>query len=91
VLLAEASRSARLLTAVVQARGELFIPVDAVHYQDRSTLSHDAHGAILRAVEEGDPQAAAAAMEDHLDSSLRDLLDVVGAPALPAELAAAAE
>ena len=89
VLLAEASRSARLLTAVVHARGELFIPVDAVHYQDRFPLTHDEHGAILRAVEERDPGAAAAAMEKHLDSSLRDLLDLVGAPDLSAGLAPA--
>ncbi|MCW2743106.1 MAG: FadR family transcriptional regulator [Blastococcus sp.] len=74
---AEASGSPRLLAAVVQARGELFVPVDAIQYRDRFTQTCEEHAAILDAIQRHDAAAAAAAMEAHLESSLRDLLDMV--------------
>jgi hypothetical protein len=77
---AEASGSPRLLAAVVQARGELFVPVDAIQYQDRFTETCEEHAAILVAIQRHDAAAAAAAMEAHLESSLRDLLDMVAEP-----------
>jgi GntR family transcriptional repressor for pyruvate dehydrogenase complex len=79
--LAEASGSPRLRAAMLRARGELFVPVDAVAYEDRFRQTFDEHSVILAAVAAGDPAAAAAAMESHLDSSLHDLLQVVGDPA----------
>lgn len=74
---AEASGSPRLLAAVVQARGELFVPVDAIQYQDRFRETCEEHAVILDAIQRRDAAAAAAAMEAHLESSLRDLLDMV--------------
>jgi GntR family transcriptional repressor for pyruvate dehydrogenase complex len=81
--LADASGSPRLREAMLRARGELFVPVDAVAYEDRFRQTFDEHSAILKAVVERDARSAAAAMEAHLDSSLRDLLHVVGDPPLP--------
>ena len=78
--LAEASGSPRLREAMLRARGELVVPVDAVAYQDRFQQTFDEHSVILESVAAGDAAAAAAAMEAHLDSSLRDLLQVVGEP-----------
>lgn len=75
--IARASRSARLESAVIQTRGELFVPVDSLTYQDQFRQSAHEHAAIADAIATRNPARAAAAMEDHLESSLRALFQLV--------------
>ena len=74
---AEASGSQRLVDAIVQARGELFLPTDQLVFADHFTQTRDEHTAILAAVDAGDPAAARAAAEAHLQGSLQDFLDLI--------------
>jgi GntR family transcriptional repressor for pyruvate dehydrogenase complex len=74
---ARASGSGRLQAAVVRARGELFVPVDTLTFQDHYRQTSEEHAAIADAIANHDPVAAAAAMEAHLDASLKDLFDLV--------------
>jgi DNA-binding FadR family transcriptional regulator len=77
VAMADASGSSRLRTAIVQARGELFLPTDKLVFSDHFTQTRDEHTAILEAIAAGDPDAARSAAEVHLQGSLQDFLDMV--------------
>lgn len=77
VAVAEASSSPRLVDAIVQARGELFLPTDQLVFEDRFAQTADEHSAILAAIDAGDPEAARAAAETHLQASLQDFLDLI--------------
>lgn len=75
--IAAASGSQRLQGAVVQTRGELFVPVDHLTYQDQFRQSVHEHQQILDAITARDPAAAATAMTQHLSTSLDDLFRLV--------------
>jgi GntR family transcriptional regulator, transcriptional repressor for pyruvate dehydrogenase complex len=79
VAMAEASGSPRLLTAIVSARGELFLPVDQLVFDDHFAQTKDEHTAIMEAIQARDVAGARAAAERHLEGSLRDFLQVIGA------------
>lgn len=79
--IARAARSPRLEQAMLASRGELFIPVDLDRLQDREHQVHDTHEAILKAIRDRDPAAAAEEMRRHIEL-IRDLtgkaLDAAG-------------
>jgi GntR family transcriptional regulator, transcriptional repressor for pyruvate dehydrogenase complex len=77
VAMAEASGSKRLATAIVQARGELFVPTDQLVFHDHCTQTRDEHTDILLAIKARDADAARQAAEKHLQGSLKDFLDMV--------------
>jgi DNA-binding FadR family transcriptional regulator len=77
VAMADASGSSRLLTAIVLARGELFLPTDQLVFHDHFTQTRDEHTAILEAIEARDPESTRVAVERHLQGSLQDFLDMV--------------
>jgi GntR family transcriptional regulator, transcriptional repressor for pyruvate dehydrogenase complex len=64
--LARAAHNRRLERAMVEVRGELFLPVDAFLRQHRVEELAAAHGAVLDAVRRQDAEAAAASMRAHL-------------------------
>jgi len=64
--LAGAAHNRHLERAMVEVRGELFLPVDAFLRQHRVEELVAAHGAILDAVRRQDAEAAAASMRAHL-------------------------
>jgi GntR family transcriptional repressor for pyruvate dehydrogenase complex len=72
--IARAARSPRLEQAMMDARGELFIPVDLGRLEERPHQVHDSHGAIVEAVREQDPRRAVEEMGRHLEL-VRDLID----------------
>ncbi len=76
VAVAEASGSQRLTSAIIQARGELFVPVDQLVFQDHFLQTREEHSNILAAVSAGDAEAARKAAEKHLQASLRDFLSM---------------
>jgi DNA-binding FadR family transcriptional regulator len=75
--MAEASGSQRLVTAIVQARGELFVSTDQLVFHDHYTQTRDEHTAILLAIKARDTDAAREAAEKHLQGSLQDFLHMV--------------
>jgi GntR family transcriptional regulator, transcriptional repressor for pyruvate dehydrogenase complex len=77
VAMASASGSTRLVDATVQARGELFVPVDLLPFDDHYAQTREEHGRILEAIRAHDPAAARRAVEEHLDGSLRDFMHMV--------------
>ena len=77
VAMAQASGSARLTEAIVRARGELFVPVDLLPFDDHYAQTRQEHGRVLDAIRAGDPTAARQAVESHLESSLRDFMNMV--------------
>ena len=64
--LARAAHNGHLERAMVEVRGELFLPVDAFLRQHRVEELAAAHGAVLDAVRQQDTEAAAASMRAHL-------------------------
>ncbi len=72
--IARAARSPRLEQAMMDARGELFIPVDLARLEERPHQVHDSHGAILEAIRDRDPVRAAEEMRLHIDL-VRNLVD----------------
>ena len=72
--IARAARSPRLEQAMMDARGELFIPVDLGRLEKRPHQVHDSHGAILEAIRNRDPERAAEEMRRHIEL-VRDLID----------------
>ena len=77
VAMADASGSARLLEAIVQARGEMFMPVDRLPFNDHFAQTCDEHTRILDAIVARDPATARAAAERHLQGSLEDFVDLI--------------
>lgn len=75
--MAQASGSARLAEAIVRARGELFVPVDLVPFDDHYAQTAEEHGRILDAIRSRDPSAARAAVDSHLEGSLQDFMNMV--------------
>lgn len=69
-----AARSERLFAAVERARGELFEPVEELWHDHRTSESQESHRAVLDAIEASDPEAAAKAMADHIETTRRELL-----------------
>jgi len=72
--IARAARSPRLEKAMMDARGELFIPVDLARLEDRPHQVHSSHAAILEAIRDGDPGSAAEEMRRHIEL-VRRLID----------------
>jgi GntR family transcriptional repressor for pyruvate dehydrogenase complex len=64
--LARAAHNRHLERAMIEVRGELFLPVDAFLRQHRVEELAAAHGAVLDAVRRRDAEAAAASMRAHL-------------------------
>jgi GntR family transcriptional repressor for pyruvate dehydrogenase complex len=64
--LARAAHNRHLERAMVEVRGELFLPVDAFLRQHRAEELAAAHGAVLDAVRHQDAEAATASMRAHL-------------------------
>ena len=64
--IARAARSPRLESAMLAARGDLFVPVDLRRMQTREYEVHQMHSMIFKAIETKDPEAAARAMQAHI-------------------------
>lgn len=77
VAVAQASGSERLVAAITEARGELFVPTDQFTFTDHYTQTHDEHTRILDAIAAHDGAAARQAAEQHLNGSLKDFLEMV--------------
>jgi GntR family transcriptional repressor for pyruvate dehydrogenase complex len=77
VAVATASGSERLLNAMVQARGEMFVPTDQLVFHDHYAQTEDEHVKILTAIEDRNPEAARAAVDAHLQASLTDFLNMI--------------
>lgn len=78
--LGEASGSRRLLNAIMRARGELFVPVDQLTYHDHYTQTRDEHNEIYAAIRDREPEQARKAVQQHLQASLQDFLDMIATP-----------
>jgi GntR family transcriptional regulator, transcriptional repressor for pyruvate dehydrogenase complex len=74
---ARASRSPRLEAAIRRARGELFLPIDALYFPEQMAVSSRDHLAILDAIRRRDPEAAAREMAAHIDNARRELYDII--------------
>lgn len=77
--LALAARSPRLVAAVADARGQLFLPTDSLSYPPAVQDSLAAHRAIAAAVVARDEEGAAALVERHITAT-RDWLRAVLRP-----------
>jgi hypothetical protein len=77
VAVAQASGSERLVAAITEARGELFVPTDQFTFTDHYTQTRDEHTRILDAIAAHDGAAARQAAEHHLSGSLKDFLEMV--------------
>jgi DNA-binding FadR family transcriptional regulator len=71
--IAEAARSLRLNRALLQARGELFVPVDLSQLERREHEVHHTHTAIIDAIRAREVAAA----EEHMGSHLRLIEDLI--------------
>jgi GntR family transcriptional regulator, transcriptional repressor for pyruvate dehydrogenase complex len=74
---ARASRSPRLETAIRKARGELFLPIDALYFPEQMAVSSRDHLAILEAIRRREPERAAHEMAVHIDNARRELYDII--------------
>lgn len=70
--IARAARSPRLERAMMEARSELFAPVDLAQLEQRELQVHDTHSVILRAIRGQDAAEAALQMRVHV-ALIRDL------------------
>ncbi|PFG57575.1 GntR family transcriptional regulator [Amycolatopsis sulphurea] len=75
--LARAARNKRLETAISQARGEMFVPVDRLVYTELVETSRAGHTAVYEAVRDRNAGLAASAMEAHLEQTRLELHEVV--------------
>jgi GntR family transcriptional regulator, transcriptional repressor for pyruvate dehydrogenase complex len=64
--IARAARSPRLERAMMEARGELFVPVDIMHLDAKHPRIHTTHESIIEAIQAGDPIKAEAEMRRHI-------------------------
>jgi len=88
---ATAARSPRLAAAIADARGELFLPTDALVYPPDVDRTVRDHGRIAAAVRRGDPEESGTAMAEHIELTrawLRQILTAsapasVGEPEMP--------
>lgn len=67
--LAQAAHNEYLQKAMVQIRGQLFVPIEWALTHTRVMTIEGVHDRILDAVRAGDPERAVAEMEAHLDFS----------------------
>jgi DNA-binding FadR family transcriptional regulator len=65
--IARAARSPRLERAMMEARGELFIPVDLARLGETRPSVHHTHQAILEAIRQRDGAEAAEQMRRHIE------------------------
>jgi GntR family transcriptional repressor for pyruvate dehydrogenase complex len=65
--IARAARSPRLEQAMLEARGDLFVPVDLRSLEDVDSPVHATHDAILEAIKARDAETAAEHMRRHID------------------------
>jgi GntR family transcriptional repressor for pyruvate dehydrogenase complex len=65
--IARAARSPRLEKAMLEARGDLFVPVDLRSLEEPDASVHDTHERILAAIREQDAQAAITMMRLHIE------------------------
>jgi GntR family transcriptional repressor for pyruvate dehydrogenase complex len=72
--IARAAHSPRLEQAMMAARGELFVPVDFAHLDEKHPRVHDTHLAILKAIRARDAAQAAEEMRRHINV-VRELTD----------------
>lgn len=77
---ARAARNVRLAKAIQSARGELFSPHDLLPFVDPIEESVRDHQQIYEAVRDGDPDAAASAMREHIERTRCQLRDIVFGP-----------
>jgi DNA-binding FadR family transcriptional regulator len=75
--LARSSGNRRLETAIRAIRGELFSPHDLLPYVDPVEESVRDHGQIYQSIKDREPEAAAAAMREHIERTRRQLRDIV--------------
>lgn len=75
--LARAARSLRLENGIHSARGELFSPHDLLVFEEPVEQTRHDHQAIYEAVRDGDPDAAAAAMREHIENTREQLRIIV--------------
>lgn len=68
-MMATAARSSRLAEVIAQARGEFFVPADTLLFKEQIGVSVRGHEAVLRALTDQDPDAARAAMADHIEAT----------------------
>jgi DNA-binding FadR family transcriptional regulator len=68
-MVATAARSSRLAEVIAQARGEFFVPADTLLFKEQTGVSVRGHEAVLRALTDQDPDAARAAMADHIEAT----------------------
>lgn len=69
--IAIAAHSLRLQRAMLEVRGELFLPVDQALLEHRVGEVLEAHGAILEAIRRRDPDRAAALTRVHIEQVRR--------------------
>jgi DNA-binding GntR family transcriptional regulator len=72
--IARAARSPRLEKAMLEARGDFFVPVDLRSLEESDASVHDSHERILAAIKQQDAEAAAMHMRDHI-GMIRGLTD----------------
>lgn len=75
--LARAAGNARLENAVHAARGELFSPYDGLEFVEPVEENRRDHQAIYEAVCDGDGDAAAELMDEHLEHAREQLREIV--------------
>ncbi|GLY65867.1 FadR/GntR family transcriptional regulator [Amycolatopsis taiwanensis] len=74
---AAAAHNKRLETAIAQARGEMFTPVDRLVYTELIMSSQAAHAAVHEAIRDRNAELAARAMESHLEQTRQELHHVI--------------
>jgi GntR family transcriptional regulator, transcriptional repressor for pyruvate dehydrogenase complex len=72
--IARSARSPRLEQAMLDARGDFFIPVDLRRLENQESEVHRTHASILKAIRAKDGDAAAREMRKHL-AIIRELTD----------------
>lgn len=72
--IARAARSPRLERAMLEVRGELFVPVDLSQMEREEFEVHDSHRAIVEAIRLQQPDAAASLMAIHIHL-VKDLVE----------------
>lgn len=82
--LAQASGNTRLESAIEAARADLFATHDLIPYINPIAESVRDHEAIYRAVRDGDQDASAAAVREHIENARTQLWEIVfGAQPVP--------
>ena len=73
-MIARAAMSPHLESAMIEARGDLFLPVDLHQLETGDSEVHGSHGSIIAAIKAKDPVAACEAMKKHMQI-IRELTD----------------